>query len=59
MTDPLAGIALPASVITADVAEVIAAAPPKVFWATLSDKVDAATWDQLKLMASGIGDPSE
>jgi len=58
MTDPLNGIPLPASVITPDVAEVIAAAPPKVYWASLADKLDAATWEQLKAIAhGGIGEP--
>ena len=59
MSDPLAGTPLPATHITPDAAEVIAAAPPKVFWASLSEKVDSATWAQLKLMASGIGEPHE
>lgn len=60
MSDPLAGIPIPASHIDDDVAVVMAAAPPKVFWATLSDKVDSATWEQLRLMArGGIGEPHE
>jgi len=59
MTDPLAGIPLPATHITDDVAVVIEAAPAKVFWASLADKVDNATWEQLRAMArGGIGEPS-
>lgn len=45
---------LPASMITRDVSEVMATP-----WAKLSDRLDAATWEQLKLLASGIGDPHE
>jgi len=60
MSDPLAGIPLPASHIDDDVAEVMAAAPPKTYWASLESKVDTATWEQLKAMArGGIGEPVE
>ena len=57
MSDP---IRLPASTITEDVAELMAAAPQPVIWATLKDKLDSATWEQLKLMArGGAGEPAE
>ena len=59
MSDPLAGHPLPATHITPDVAVVIAAAPAKVFWASLEDKIDSATWAQMKQLASGIGEPVE
>ena len=57
MSDP---IRLPASTITEDGAELMAAAPQPVIWATLQDKLDSATWEQLKLMArGGAGEPHE
>lgn len=56
MSDPLAGIPLPATHITDDVAKVLESVP-KVFWASLEDKIDGATWAQMKQLASGIGEP--
>jgi len=57
MSDP---IRLPASTITEDVAELMAAAPQPVIWATLQDKLDSATWEQLLAMArGGVGEPHE
>lgn len=57
MSDPLAGVPIPASRIDPDVLEVMNAAPAKVFWSSLQDKLDAATWEQMKAMArGGIGD---
>ena len=59
MSDPLNGVPLPATHITPDVAVVLEQAP-KVFWASLADKVDTATWAQLVAMSrGGIGEPNE
>lgn len=59
MSDPLQGQKLPANVISEDVAWVMDAAPKPVHFAPLETRLDSATWAQLKLMASGIGEPSE
>lgn len=62
MSDPLAGIPLPANVITPDVAEVIAAAPQPVDWdarGTVEDRIGQAMADKLWLMFGGIGEPHE
>lgn len=56
MSDPLAGTPLPATHIDPDVAKVLESVP-KVYWASMRDQVDAMTWEQMKLMSSGIGEP--
>ena len=60
MTDPLAGLPLPATHITEDVAAVIEAAPKKVDFdarGTVQDRIGQAMTDKLWSLFSGVGEP--
>lgn len=61
MTDPLAGIPIPASRIDDDVAAVMAS--QSIDWdarGTIAERFETATWEQLRMMVrGGIGEPSE